>query len=212
MHSALIVTQYCERDAAAFWAESFNALSNAAFIAAAVFFLWRAGAAGRRLSLDVFMLAALAIATGVGSFLWHTFAEPWSQWADILPIALFINLYLVSFLLRAAGLSRPLTAGLWLGFAAANAAGQLLFPPDLFNGSIAYLPTLAALWSLALFCRPRHVRQANLLVAMAALFSVSLLLRTLDASLCGIFPRGTHFLWHLLNAGVVYMALRSLSD
>ena len=34
---------------------------------------------------------------------------------------------------------------------------------------------------------------------------VSLTLRTLDEPLCGAWPIGTHFLWHLLNAVTLWL-------
>jgi len=44
----------------------------------------------------------------------------------------------------------------------------------------------------------------------AGLFALSVMLRTLDRSLCGGFPLGTHFLWHLLNAVLLYLLLTGL--
>jgi len=41
-------------------------------------------------------------------------------------------------------------------------------------------------------------------------FACSLLLRSIDGSVCGSFGTGTHFLWHLLNALVLYLVGRSL--
>jgi hypothetical protein len=32
--------------------------------------------------------------------------------------------------------------------------------------------------------------------------------RTLDAKLCTAFPIGTHFMWHLLNAVLLYILVR----
>ena len=39
---------------------------------------------------------------------------------------------------------------------------------------------------------------------VAALFAVSLAFRTLDRAVCPVWPLGTHAVWHLLNAGVLY--------
>ena len=79
--------QYCERTGAGFWAEPVNAMTNLAFLVAAV---------------------------GVGSFLWHTFATPWAEWADVIPIGLFIAVFLASFLRRVAGLRWSAVAALSL--------------------------------------------------------------------------------------------------
>ncbi|KQQ45639.1 hypothetical protein ASF58_18860 [Methylobacterium sp. Leaf125] len=48
-------------------------------------------------------------------------------------------------------------------------------------------------------------REAGLgLLGVAALFAVSLGFRTLDRAVCPVWPLGTHAVWHLLNAGVLY--------
>jgi hypothetical protein len=41
------------------------------------------------------------------------------------------------------------------------------------------------------------------------IFTVSLALRTVDLAVCETFRLGTHFLWHLLNAAVLYVLLRT---
>jgi hypothetical protein len=46
------------------------------------------------------------------------------------------------------------------------------------------------------------------MIVAACLFVVALSLRTLDMHLCPSFPLGTHFLWHLLNALLLYLLLR----
>lgn len=48
-------------------------------------------------------------------------------------------------------------------------------------------------------------REAGLgLLGVAALFAVSLGFRTLDRAVCPVWPLGTHAVWHVLNAGVLY--------
>ena len=50
----------------------------------------------------------------------------------------------------------------------------------------------------------------NALLQAAAVFFVSLMLRTVDLPLCGQFPLGTHFAWHLLNAVVLFIVARAM--
>jgi hypothetical protein len=38
---------------------------------------------------------------------------------------------------------------------------------------------------------------------------VSLALRSVDLAACDAFPLGTHFVWHVLNAAVLYVLLRT---
>ena len=39
---------------------------------------------------------------------------------------------------------------------------------------------------------------------------VSLFFRTIDAAVCGAFPTGTHFLWHLMNGAMLWWMIRVL--
>jgi len=80
---------YCERLDPGFWAEPVNALTNAAFLVAALV-MWRrsAGIAEAR------WLAGVLFAIGVGSFLFHTFATVWAVISDVVPILVFTLSYI----------------------------------------------------------------------------------------------------------------------
>ena len=83
------VDGYCERVDSAFWSEPINAVTNAAFLIAA---LW----AWRRPDLPVMgrVLTVILALIGFGSFLFHTFAQTWAGLADVLPILMFILVYI----------------------------------------------------------------------------------------------------------------------
>jgi len=85
------VDGYCERLDPTFWAEPVNAVTNAAFLIAA-YVIWRR-VRGHGLPLAMLLVAILAI-IGVGSFLFHTFATRWAGVADVLPILLYILVYI----------------------------------------------------------------------------------------------------------------------
>ncbi|MFM7453284.1 MAG: hypothetical protein ACKO1V_04890, partial [Cyanobium sp.] len=80
--------------------------------------------------------------------------------------------------------------------------------PGVLNGSLAYAPTLAVLALLAWHQLRRE--QSTLLLAATGLFSLSLLLRSVDNALCPLFPIGTHLFWHLFNAEVLVLSGRAL--
>lgn len=204
---------YCERGSEAFWAEPLNALTNLAFLVAALFMARRLRAAdpGVR-GADLWLLIGLAGSIGIGSFLWHTLAVPWAALADVIPIGLFIGVYLIGFLRRVAARGWPTVASLLALYLLATAAVQAGLPPTLANGSLLYLPALAMLVAMAVYAHRTRHPQRGLLRLMLGLFLVSLALRTLDIALCGLFPAGTHFLWHLLNAWVLYLGMRVLVD
>jgi hypothetical protein len=46
------------------------------------------------------------------------------------------------------------------------------------------------------------------MLVAAGLFVVSLIFRIVDLDICAAWPLGTHFLWHLFNAAVLYTVLR----
>lgn len=229
------VFRYCERARdAAFWAEPFNALSNAGFLLVALwgFLRWRrleaaapSSAGGHTLLV---LLIALTAAIGVGSFLFHTFATRWSRLADVVPIAVFMGCYLAFALRVFLGLS-PLRIALCLGaFLAASALmASIACPVSLasvttfarepcLKGTMGYVPALAALVLVGSLVHRRHAAGHMLLIA-AGLFLTAMLLRWLDQRACTsivIFgrPRGTHALWHLLNAATLAVLLSAAFD
>jgi hypothetical protein len=196
---------YCERADASFWAEPANALTNAAFLIASAAAFWRWRRAGSRDWL-VLALIITVVAVGLGSFAFHTVATRGAVLADVIPIAIFIYGYLLLALRRFLGLSVGVSVAILFVYAGGAQALSWLVPPRVLNGSIGYLPALAALIAVALATRG----QARRGLALAAMtFTASLALRTIDLAACDTFPLGTHFSWHLLNAVVLYVVLRT---
>ncbi len=224
------ICAYCERGDPGFWAEPVNALSNGAFLVAAALAAARVRRAGTG-DTPALLLSALVAVVGVGSFLFHTLAVRWSLLADVIPIALFIYAYFLLAMRRYFGLGLGAALAATLAFAAANVGLEPALDgltgrsmDALTNGSIGYAPAILALAGVAagLLASRRDPgdptrreaghgppdparREAGLgLLGIAALFAVSLALRTLDRAVCPVWPLGTHALWHLLNAGVLY--------
>ncbi|NAZ38323.1 ceramidase domain-containing protein [Rubellimicrobium sp. CFH 75288] len=187
---------YCERTGPHFWAEPVNALTNAAFLVAA-FVAWR------RWGRDPLCaaLAALLALIGVGSFLFHTLATPWAAAADVIPIGLFILLYVWATHRRYWGQGRGVAALFvlgtipWIGLLA-----PLFARLPGFAVSAVYWPVPLLILVHALLLRRRLPTVAQGLAIGAAILVLSLVFRSLDGALCEAIPFGTHFLWHLLNA------------
>lgn len=196
---------YCERCGPGLWDEPINAASNASFLiaaAAAWAFARRRGAA----SAGVRVLVALALAVGAGSALWHTFATAWAMWLDVVPIALFECAFLWLYA-RRAGAGRPVVAA---GLVAFVALGFVLGGVPWLNGVLAYAPALAVVGAVAAHHYRTAPRERWLLPAATGLFAAALVCRTIDLVVCRQFPIGTHFLWHVLNGGVLYAAMRGV--
>jgi hypothetical protein len=207
------IDSYCERPGIGFWSEPLNALTNGAFIAAALyaFVLWRQ-AGGR--DWPALWLISVTFSVGIGSFLFHTFANRWSLLADVLPIAVFIYSY---FLLS---MRRYLRLGLMAGLAATGlfavfnvSFSRLWFqilPGMTLNGSVGYIPAALALVGVGALCLMLSVRQAGrALLSAACVFALSLFFRSIDDAVCSTVPVGTHFLWHVLNALVLGILMRA---
>jgi hypothetical protein len=215
---------YCERGQnPSFWAEPFNALTNAGFLVAALigWRAWRACAPADRGAIEAMLIGLVAL-IGVGSFLFHTFATRWAAIADAAPIGLFMLAY-TGFALR-----RFLAAPWWAAAAGIAAfvalmAAAFAAPCPLalrgiagggrcLNGSIGYVPALGMLAVVGLGAAWQRHRAARYLLAAAVVFAGSLLARTFDIEWCQatqVFgaARGTHGFWHLLNATTLGLLL-----
>lgn len=224
------IYRYCERGVdAAFWAEPFNALSNVAFVlvavAAAVHLARRPGIAGHPDHRPAeWALVGLVFAIGVGSFLFHTMATRWASVADTAPIGLFMLGYFGYALRRLVGLGwLPVLLGVAGFVLALRYAANIPCVPGLlpitragghpcFNGSLGYIPALAALAAVGVALALERHPAAPFVLAAGAVFLVSLTFRTLDFEVCALTrvlgrARGTHALWHLLNAATLYLLL-----
>lgn len=200
---------YCERTGPEYWSEPLNALTNLAFILGAFVLtrlLLRRDAATRRDAV-LWILTGLIYAIGIGSWLFHTQAQRWAMLADIVPIAIFIVVYTWYALRRFAAAPGWACA---IGVAAVLAVAVAVPPLTGYRGG-AYVAALAALLGIGGYLRfaTGHPAGRALLTA-AALFAVSLALRTVDQPMCATIPAGTHFVWHLLNAIVLFSVARAM--
>jgi hypothetical protein len=197
---------YCERTDYSFWSEPVNALTNGAFLVAAAlaFALWR-----RRGDRDLATLSLIIVTVliGIGSFAFHTLATEGAALLDVVPIAVFVYGYLFLALGRFLHVQPFAATGILLAFIVASQGISIVLPSDLLNGSVGYAAPLAALIAVGVIAGVNRVGSSILLAA--ALFLVSLTFRTIDRTVCDAFPIGTHFIWHLLNAGVLYILLRA---
>lgn len=206
---------YCERLDHGLWAEPVNAVTNLAFIVAA-FLCWKTLAKLSRVSASDYYLIALLFSIGVGSGLFHTFATGWAKLADIIPIVVFQLFYLWLYSRNVIELSWNRSALLMSGFLVILAGGFMLnlrLAPWLdeiglpLNGSGMYAGALVGVYCLGLYHILNQAKLRFSLFIAAGLFTLSLLFRTLDMAICSSFPLGTHFLWHLCNAAVLYLSL-----
>ncbi len=200
---------YCERLGPGFWAEPLNAISNGGFVIAA-WLAWRlADSLPGRTPRTTHLLIGLLATIGVGSFLFHTLAVTWAMWADVIPIFLYQLLFLVLYLGHVARV-KPLPCLGWVALFFAASWCFATLPAQWLNGSLSYGSAFVFVAGMAAY-HWRSERREPLVLALATLlFALSLTCRSLDMQVCNWLSTGTHPLWHLLNAGVLYLSTRAL--
>ncbi len=217
---------YCERGLnPAFWAEPVNALTNLGFIIAsiaALAMLVRRPAGEAKLMRLVLILNVFVI--GVGSFLFHTYATRWAAAADVIPIGVFMLIYLGYALHVFAGLPLLLTIPAIGGFAyVIQVAGGVdcaalgldwgfFRATNCLNGSFGYVPALAAMLLIGAWLVIRRHPAAPYIFGAGLVFIVSVGFRSVDRIWCNQISfmdkaLGTHFLWHSLNSVVLFLLI-----
>ncbi|ONI91222.1 hypothetical protein ALI22I_09095 [Saccharothrix sp. ALI-22-I] len=198
------VDAYCERLAPGLWAEPLNAVSNAAFLIAAALLWWRYRPQPKSLRALPVLLALV----GLGSLSFHTLADTLTSTFDVGFIAVYVIWCLIVFThyyLDVRWALAWLAAPAFVVLTVATAPLGGLVP----GGSGIYLAPFLALLVIAALAWARGLPWHDLARA-AGVFVVSVTLRTLDQPLCGVWPSGTHYFWHLLNAVVLFLVAREL--
>lgn len=194
------IDNYCERTGPELWSEPINALTNLAFFAAGVWGLVLV----RRNRTGGFAetLAWWVILIGIGSALFHTFANRLTVWMDVLPIALFVFAYTLFNLRRFFRFGWPKAAAIFVAFYVVASFATWLVPESLraaSNNSTGYLPALLGLLFFGIWLLKRRHPAGKYDLAAAAIFIVSVSFRAIDFHVCDALPIGTHFMWHTLN-------------
>lgn len=214
---------YCERTAVGFWNEPLNAISNLAFILAA---LWGFVEMRKRMlwPAPLVVVTVLAFLIGIGSFLFHTFANAWSEQADVIPIWTFVAVYVLVSVhyfgnVNFGKIGLVVGAIIAIGFVAywimgggvtSETTPSAAPEPDPLNGSGQYAPAVVAFIVIGILSYVRKVDVRHWIGAAGATFFVSLVMRTVDQNLCPVWPFGTHFLWHTLNGLMIGLLLQAM--
>jgi hypothetical protein len=199
---------YCERQSPAFWAEPLNAFSNLSFLLAALAFWVLVRRRGARPDVAACFLLINLVLVGAGSFVFHTYATRLALLADLLPIFVYQLAFLLIYARQLAGVRARGLSLLALAFVVVN-LGFALLPRAWLNGSLAYAGALLFLGLLAAWHHRSGQRGPRLLWWAFALLGLALACRSLDAAVCGLWPLGTHWLWHVLDAVVLYLTARA---
>ncbi|MEM6944695.1 MAG: ceramidase domain-containing protein, partial [Pseudomonadota bacterium] len=192
---------YCERMSEAFWAEPLNAVTNIAFIIAALLAFLYARRAGRLDTATGFLIANLTV-IGIGSFLFHTFATVWAAMTDTIPIMIFILAYFAVAMRKFVGLSfrgSAIATGILIVALPSVSAALRPLLLGVMGGSVSYVPAFLMLLGVGGWLWSRNHPAGQNLVAGAGLFAISLTFRAVDQPFCSAWSYGTHFMWHICN-------------
>ncbi|WP_299895035.1 ceramidase domain-containing protein [uncultured Ruegeria sp.] len=189
---------YCERLSADYWAEPINAITNAAFLIAA-WIMWRR-VRDQDMPLAKGLVVILAM-IGIGSYLFHTHARVWAALADVVPILLFILVYIYAVNRDICRMSSGLAfVGMILFLPYAAAVAPLFQRVPGIGGSAAYAPVPLLILIYAFLLRGNDPNLARGMTLGALILILSITFRALDLQICKQWPMGTHFMWHVLNA------------
>ncbi|PZR00056.1 MAG: hypothetical protein DI533_05440 [Cereibacter sphaeroides] len=190
------VDGYCERIAPGMWGEPWNAVTNLAFLIAAAL-VWRRTAGWPLARAMAVVLAVI----GIGSGLFHTFANRLTGLMDVTPILCFILLYLFAAsrdMLGMKGWQAGLATLAFVPYAALTVPLWARVPG--IGSSAQYAPVPVLILFYAWLLRRKVPETARGLAVGAGALVLSLVFRTVDGPLCGFWPTGTHLMWHVLNA------------
>ena len=202
----------CERHAEGWLAEPLNVLSSLAFMFVAVKiyrYYHRHEDLERRWIWDIHALTFLTFIIGFNSVVFHAFPNPTTELMDTLAIVMFIVIYFWSVLFRI-GRCNPFQAT--VSFVAFVGFSHILVAqfPNALNDSIGYLSSMIALIMIAVYLHLK-ARPSSQHFMLAAIIGVcSLFCRAIDRAVCPMLDVGTHFLWHTLNATLLYILLKQI--
>lgn len=200
------IDNYCERLEPGLWAEPLNAVTNMAFFLAAYFALALASDENAINRKTLILIELIAI-IGIGSALFHTFATKLTLLSDVIPILVFQIAFIWFYALSVIKLSVVKTAGLFGVFMALTVAAENA-PAHILNGSLGYAPAILFLFGFGVWHWRAKMRERYVLLIASVVFMVSLTFRSIDMAVCHTLPMGTHFMWHILNGCVLYLAAR----
>jgi Ceramidase len=202
---------YCERTEPGLFNEPLNVITNIAFLVAAtyLYLLYRDGHHKDRQARVLIVLVAII---GIGSTLFHTFANQITLLADVLPISLFVFYYLWVVLRRFLHWGAGKTGFALLVFAGTAWLMEAIPDPYNLNHSAPYFPCLAAIIYIGLRMRAVRHESAEAFFVAATWFAVSLFFRIIDIAMCSILVTGTHFFWHLCNSVVLALLAKQIIE
>jgi hypothetical protein len=202
------IDRSCERIHDGLLNEPFNTLSGICFLI--VFYFLRKEMQRRNLNaISLKFTTSLIVIIGLGSMIFHTTARMWGALMDSIPIAIFAVTYMVMLSKHILGFGKFRTALLMLLFVAVNVVFKhyVSRAPD---GYVSIFPTLFCLVGIAVYMIFSKNPSSAAFSKAVLLSFLAIYFRVIDEQICGAFPVGTHFVWHMIMSGVIYIWAKEL--
>ena len=197
---------YCERLDIGIWAEPINAVTNVAFILAAIIMWLRC-----KNLVEGKILSFLLLSIGCGSFLFHTYAQIWAALLDVTAILIFILTYIFVANRRFLVWSKMVSLiGVIMFFPYQLFLVSILSNIQFFGSSVQYIPVAILIFVYSGLLRKSESNLSRGLFIGATILCLSIVFRIIDEPLCSIFSVGTHFVWHILNAIMLSLMIEIL--
>jgi hypothetical protein len=193
---------YCERTSYDILSEPLNFFTNLCFIIFSGLLLFDKSILDKKYALLIFLI-------GVGSLLFHSIPIRLTGFLDVFFIISFIYYYIFTLYIKL-NIKKYLSAIVSIFFIIICLVFGIISKNTLLGSSAFYLPIIFHILFLYIyFLKKKKIYvNYNVLLFILVLFSLSLLLRSVDIYLCNTFFIGTHFIWHILNALVLYLLVK----
>ena len=201
---------YCENFSNIFLlAEPLNSITNISFFVAGFILL---SLYKKRRLRDTYLLSLiiLVFSVGIGSSVWHLTQSLVGEILDEIPILLFLLVYVILFLRRVIRWRWYYVLLSTISFLIASFLAPNIWKDEPLRTSGGYLPALVVLIVFTVLAFKRDRKLFKHLFLAATLFIASIIFRSLDFIVCGFFPLGVHFVWHILNGMVLFYVTRGL--
>jgi len=197
---------YCETPASftdVFPVEPANTVSNGVIVLFGLLSLYYVSKRTPR-AYDLFFLAAVLVVQGIGSGLWHGLR-------DRVALAFEVQAGLLILFGLAFCWSRRLWSYIGAFVFLLAFFGMFILSQIYFEGAprwVSIAPAVILAGSVLAAQTAMYSKKAALLAVAGMASSITALgFRTYDLTACEYFPMGTHFLWHMFNAGGVFLTI-----
>ena len=196
-----MISYYCERASLDLFGEPFNSITNIFFIITALLSI--------RLYQDYLSFFSIAF-IGLSSFAFHTFPNTITGFLDIIAIVTFMLIYTVKIYRQLIGFNFFYSSLTAIFFVMSCYLFGVSFQNSFIGTSSFYFPIVLHLLFLIIYFLFLNLTFDCLkyLIFSTLIFSASIILRVIDQPICNIFPLGTHFLWHILNAIFLFFLIK----